>query len=80
MSDSRKILIAHQLLRALMDCLTSDKFVLFSLDDAQNIDGQSWEYLQTLCQTPKILTLMALRPFSPDKPPCDAAKQVHFML
>ena len=80
MSETKKIVTAHQLLRNLMNYLTTDRYVLFSLDDAHNIDAPSWEYLLTLCQSPKVLTVLALRPFSPDNPPCDAAKQVFLML
>ncbi|CAK8694937.1 unnamed protein product [Clavelina lepadiformis] len=66
----------HEILVRIVHKVTSHQIVLFALDDAQNIDNDSWALLTTLSKDYRALLVLTMRPFSPEKPPCDSAKQV----
>ena len=74
--SQEKIKIVHDLINKIVTNLTKNRFTIFLLDDAHNVDNESWEYLPTLCKNSKSLMVLAMRPFTIDKAPPDAAKEV----
>jgi len=55
---------------------TANAYTLIALDDAQNLDNASWDFISILSKHYRTFCVVAMRPFAPDKPPCKAAKQV----
>ena len=45
------------------------------IDDAQNIDTASWEFMCVLCHIKQILVVLGLRPSIIEKPSCKEAIQ-----
>jgi len=76
MSETQKIRHCQTIIQSLVKILTRDRFIIFVLDDAHNIDAQSWDFLTTICKSSHSLMVLTLRPFSLETPPHDTAKQV----
>ena len=76
MSNEDKVRVCRELIHSLVKSLTEGKYYVFILDDAHNMDSASWDFLSTLCRSSRSLMVLTLRPFSPDLPPADAARQV----
>lgn len=76
MEPDKQTKALHKIMVRIVEKVTDTKFVLFALDDAQNVDNESWGFITTLSKHYKSLCVIAMRPFGPDKPPCAAARQV----
>lgn len=49
---------------------------LFTVDNAQFIDQESWDFLEDLSKDSHAILVLALRPFSSSNPPCEAATRL----
>lgn len=76
MNSDERIRQMHRLVVKIVHKVAGSRFVMFALDDAQNIDKESWKFITTLSKDSRALCVLGLRPFSADKPPCDHAKQI----
>uniref|UniRef100_F6RDK2 Guanylate cyclase domain-containing protein n=1 Tax=Ciona intestinalis TaxID=7719 RepID=F6RDK2_CIOIN len=76
MDSENRTRVLHRILVHMVQKITANQFVLFALDDAQNVDSDSWKFITTLSKDSRALCVLTMRPFSPDKPPCQSAKQV----
>ncbi|XP_039261780.2 adenylate cyclase type 10-like [Styela clava] len=76
MNSDERTRVMHKLVVEIVHKVAGNQFVMFALDDAQNIDKESWKFITTLSKDSRALCVLGLRPFSPDKPPCDHAKQI----
>ena len=52
----------HEILVRIVHKVTSHQIVLFALDDAQNIDNDSWALLTTLSKDYRALLVLTMRP------------------
>lgn len=46
---------------------------LFTVDNAQFIDQESWDFIEDLSADSHAILVLSLRPFSSSNPPCEAA-------
>ena len=56
-----------------MQCVHDSTPVVIALDDAQNIDVDSWRTLYSLSQLTNILLILTIRPKAVEEPPCPMA-------
>ena len=49
---------------------------LFTVDNAQFIDPESWDFLEDLSKDSHAILVLALRPFSSSNPPCETASRL----
>lgn len=75
-SDERTRSLQRLLVQIVHKVSRGSRFVLFTLDDAQNVDSDSWNFISTLAKDSRALCVLGMRPFSPDKPPCLTAGKV----
>lgn len=45
---------------------------LFTVDNAQFIDQESWDFIEDLSADSHAILVLSLRPFSSSNPPCEA--------
>jgi hypothetical protein len=56
-------------------CVSDNTPVVIALDDARNIDAESWKTLYSLSKMKNILLILTIRPFAVEEPTCpNAAK------
>lgn len=67
----------QDLLVEIVQRVAGSSFLLFALDDAHNVDADSWSFVSKMAKASRSLCVLAMRPFGPEKPICDAAKQVY---
>ncbi|XP_078349307.1 adenylate cyclase type 10-like isoform X2 [Oculina patagonica] len=63
----------HTLLFDIVHQFAVNRPCLFTVDNAQFIDQESWDFLEDLSADSHAILVLSLRPFSSSNPPCEAA-------
>ncbi|XP_033119981.1 adenylate cyclase type 10-like [Anneissia japonica] len=66
----------RSLLMRIVSQFTTEHSILFVIDDAHYIDKDSWDFLADLTQTPQVMCVLSMRPFTKEYQPSASAKGV----
>ncbi|KAK3093152.1 hypothetical protein FSP39_011947 [Pinctada imbricata] len=71
--DVKEDIFYKVLMCVVKKCIEKHSAVILAIDDAQNMDSDSWMFLHKCLTVPRMLVVLSSRPAIIENPPCDAA-------